>query len=138
MEIRGLTLWQPMAWAIAAGHKPYENRPWQPHRGVTHLAIHAGKKYHQPHVDQIRELGIDVPAKADLAFGAVLCVAELRWWRPFGGGAGWASPWASGPFVRRVQPVWVADDPIPCSGALGMWRIPGDVKAEMRRQGFTA
>lgn len=43
MSLLGLTVHQPWAWAIAAGHKPLENRKWKPPADVLgkYLAIHA-------------------------------------------------------------------------------------------------
>ena len=42
MPMDALTLWQPAASAVMAGHKIYETRDFHP-RQVTEFAIHAGK-----------------------------------------------------------------------------------------------
>src|SRR5262245_47747274 len=70
-----LTVGQPFAWAIVAGHKTVENRSWATHyRGP--LLIHAAKARHHDqatHLDD--EMTIEVPAK--LAYGALLGVVDL-------------------------------------------------------------
>lgn len=134
MNIRGLTLWQPMAWAIAAGHKRIENRPWKPWAGVTHLAIHAGAKYHAPHAMQIRSvLGIEVPPRDQLAFGAILCVARLVGYVHEDDaiqGPDHADPWFSGPFGWKLTDVRALETPIPRKGSLGLWSLSdAEIKA---------
>lgn len=133
--IRGLTLWQPMAWAISDLKEPQakriENRPWQPWAGVTHVAIHAGSKYHRPHAEQIAEaFGIEVPRK--LPHGVVLCVARID------GVADptCSDPWFCGPGVDgdpnygwRLADVVRLPSPLPCRGALGLWRLPSTIEA---------
>lgn len=127
--IRGLTLWQPMAWAIAAGHKPIENRSWRP-RGVTHLAIHAGSKYHRPHADQMLEfLGIEPPARSELDRMAIIAVARLN-----GFVESSDSPWFSGPFGWCLEEVRALADPIPRKGMLGLWSVTLEERQEIERQ----
>lgn len=135
-----LTVWQPMAWAIAAGHKTVENRSWAPpQRAVGQwIAIHAGKRWHQDHADQIRDLlGIDVPARAALPFGAIVAVARLAGavregeTGPLADYA--ASPFFSGPIgwaLCEVLPL----EPVRCPGAQGLWRLPSVVTAAVERQ----
>jgi len=126
-SIRGLTLWQPMAWAIAAGHKRIENRPWKPWRNVSHLAIHAGAKYHRAHAEQIAAIGIEVPDRGDLVFGAIIAVVPLRGhvhvdavgvpdhYRD--------NPWFSGPYAWLLGDVVKLDEPIARRGAQGLWNL---------------
>jgi len=137
-----------MSWAIAAGYKTIENRPWKPHAGVTHVAIHAGKTWHEPHREQMIELlGIDCPPKSDHVLGAVLATARIVGWvhedgrhairPPYRGQDDWStsrgrlaavdSPWFSGPFGWLLDEVTPLMEPIPCKGALGLWKLPVDV-----------
>lgn len=136
--IRGLTLWQPMAWAIAAGHKRIENRPWAPWRGVTHLAIHAGATYHRPHAEQITEhFGIEVPARRDLVFGAILCVVRLNGFVHEDDDIDQPEhddPWFSGPFGWKLSDVQRLETPIPRKGMQGLWRLTDDDLVELNRQ----
>jgi len=69
-----LSIQQPWAWAILAGHKRVENRTWSTrHRGP--LAIHASMKVSREGYDVLRSLGIDVPD--DLPGGVILGTVEL-------------------------------------------------------------
>lgn len=75
--MKTLTVCQPWAWLIVAGIKRIENRTWRTkYRGP--LAIHAGKsrKWITPGYFHMRD-NYDLPAAAELAFGAVLGVVEL-------------------------------------------------------------
>jgi hypothetical protein len=44
--MKAITVWEPWASLIAAGHKPYEFRPWHPPASMIHkrIAIHAAKR----------------------------------------------------------------------------------------------
>lgn len=132
-ELRGLTLWQPMAWAISDIPEPdakrIENRPWKPWRGVTHVAIHAGAKFYRPHAEQIEDVfGISVPSKKELPSGAFVAVARL---------AGCLEqsddPWFSGPFGWLLADVVKLPEPIPSKGALGLWRIQPPILRRIER-----
>ena len=119
MKLRGLTLWQPMAWAVKAGHKDIENRTWPPRGGVTHLAIHAGAKYHKPHADQIREiLGLDVPTRSEAIQGAIIAVAKV-----VGCVEESTSRWFSGPFGWVLDEVQPLKRVIRRGGMLGLWKL---------------
>lgn len=132
-NIRGLTLWQPMAWAISdlpAGiAKRIENRPWAPWKGVTHVAIHAGARYHRPHADQIDDVfGMRPPPKKHLPSGAIVAIARIA-------SCVTASddPWFSGPYGWVLRDVVRVPEPIACKGALGLWRILEPIEMQLRR-----
>lgn len=127
ISIRGLTLWQPMAWAISDFSKRIENRPWPPWKGVTHVAIHAGRRYDRDHAAQIREVfGVEVPGPNDLPRGAIVAVARL---------AGLVEvsedPWFSGPYGWVLDDVEKLPESIPCKGALGLWRLARPVEGHL-------
>ena len=96
--MKALTIRQPWAWAIVAGHKPFENRSWQTaHRGP--LLIHAAKKIiRSEYEDMLRfadEDGFEVPPIGALELGGVVGSVNLvrivtkansPW---FGGPYGW-------------------------------------------------
>jgi hypothetical protein len=68
--IKALTICQPYADQIAKGEKIIENRTWATsYRGP--LAIHAGKS--RAWMDEE-----DLEERPDMAFGAVVAIAELR------------------------------------------------------------
>ena len=129
--LRGLTLWQPMAWAISDlpedEAKRLENRPWPPYRGVTHVAIHAGLRYHQPHADFIAELlGRAVPTKKELPGGAILCIARLD-----GVVEQSDDDWFMGKYGWILKDVVKLPEPVPHKGAMGMWRIDKDIRKKI-------
>lgn len=137
--MRALTVRQPWAAVIAAGHKTTENRS----RGTAYrgpLAIHAGLTWslEDNHDHRVRSaLGEQVADEMLLtddgmfAIGAVVAVAQLVDAHPADGGccAPWGDPTYRG---RRAYHLVLADvrplaDPVPCRGALGLWRPPADV-----------
>ena len=149
--MRGFTLWQPMAWAIAEGHKPVENRVWRlPKQFIgQRFAVHAGKKYDPEWAEMIHDtFGLAVPAKSVIALGAVIAVATftacideaaleaLR-------SSDMASfdlredqltalqDWFSGPYGFVVADVRKLREPVPCRGFQGLWELPPDVEKDV-------
>lgn len=119
-----ITIKQPWAWAIAAGYKKIENRTWQTKfRGPIY--IHAGCAL--AHADSIKTCslllrcrhGTDVPSVATLTRGALIATAELadcgRFDDPWADTFGWHF---------RLANIIALDTPIPCRGALGIWKLP--------------
>lgn len=115
-----LSILQPWAWLIVAGHKPVENRRWvSSYRGP--VLIHAGKKWGP---EQRRDLAIvrhtfpelEIPDTFDL--GGIVgratmidCVSSMD------------SPWFFGPngfVLRDAKPLPF----FPCRGALGFFTAP--------------
>jgi len=140
-EIRALTVRQPYAWAIAIGEKDVENRTWVArYRGL--LAIHAGKTVYRGDLDDPliletiagREFAI---GEAESALGAVVAVGVL---------AGChhesteqprhsCSPWGQrDAYHWQLADVRPLREPVPCKGALGLWRLPADVEKAVRAQ----
>ena len=162
-ELRALTLRQPWGWAIAHGGKDVENRSWQPPCTLDLLAIHAGaysrwdrSGEESPLVQQAwRQWITTLPAdnvalprlrrnSLHLDFGAVVAVAEVRTchfdgncWRfpKFDEGSGRCSPWAAGgQWHWQLSAIRPLAKPVPCRGALGLWKLPDDVAALVRAQ----
>lgn len=122
-SVKALTICQPWAWAIAAGHKRVENRNWStPYRGP--LAIHAGKsqQWMQDGMEFLFERGISVPSGLD--FGAVIAVADLvdvvLYLKPKSPSMRPheldADPYAFGPYCWRLENVRKLAEPIPYRG----------------------
>jgi len=145
-EMRALSIRQPWSWAIVCAGKDVENRS----RGTRYrglLAIHASKTVHRADLDDPRileavaENGFEIDEGA-ATLGAVVAVAGLVGCHlspDFGGTCGatrsLCSPWA----VRDQYHWLLADvrplpDPVPCKGALGLWRLPEDVEKQVRAQ----
>ena len=149
--MRALTVRQPFAWAIAVGGKDVENRS----RGTRHrglLAIHAGKTVYRADLDEprilhaimMKEFEIEEPASR---LGAVVAVAELYGCHPCPDETGLSgcmtaarngrlcSEWAiEGQHHWRLRNVRPLPEPVPCKGALGLWRLPEDVERAVTGQ----
>lgn len=135
-----LTVWQPFAWAIAAGLKRVENRTWKPpgrwgQPGDT-IGIHAAARQADwESVAMVRELavqagrGLEVPT--EFVLGALIAMATIDrfvtspaelprdqrgWWV---GPIGWV--------LRDVQPL---PSPIACRGQQGLWHPTGELVHE--------
>jgi hypothetical protein len=132
VKVKVITVQQPWAWAIAAGHKPVENRTWRTsYRGP--LAIHAGKAWDlrgAPFFRRICELlRIPLPEADSLPRGKVVAVASGVdiCNRSLGSGnrvvcdcGPWAMP---GQFHWRLKDVRELAEPFPCSGKQGLWEV---------------
>lgn len=141
--MKALTIHQPWAWAIAAGHKNIENRGWATkHRGL--LAIHAGSSRNSltEASEFMRGLGIEPPT--ELVFGAVIAVAELvdiidRSEPPslFGSTAADSlagNPWAEDHQCWVLKNVRALRDPVLCAGKMGLFTLDDDVCAAVTAQ----
>jgi hypothetical protein len=119
-----LSIRQPFAWAIVAGHKPIENRTRRTHyRGM--LGIHAAvrKKDLADSITLFDGLGVDV--ETELHFGQLLGVVEvvdcvlvselpasLR-----------SSPHAQGPYCWILKNPVSLKRPLPIVGRLGIFNV---------------
>ena len=138
--MKAITVRQPWAWAIAHGGKNVENRSaGTRHRGP--LAIHAGLSYSRrgtvDHRVRLRHLGV---ALSVLPLGAIIAVADVADSHP---DAGCCRPWGESSYqeaggrVRTaihhlvLEDVRPLDEPIPCRGALGLWRVPADIAEQL-------
>lgn len=119
-----LSVWQPWPWCIMHAGKDVENRTWGPPKGLRGqwLAIHASKTCEE--LDQardsiLRNLGIVVPRREELAFGAIVCVVRVVDWSHRS-----TSKWASPGFVhwelRAVRPL---QTPVAYRGSQGIFQI---------------
>lgn len=115
--MRALTIKQPWAWAITAGHKTLENRSWRPPAALIgqRIAIHAGGALDAAGIEWIeREIGLRVPTT--LESGAIVAIArivEVIEEDP--------SPWFFGPLAWRLDDVETLPKAIRCRGNLGLW-----------------
>lgn len=78
--MKALSIQQPWAWAIIAGHKTVENRSWTTsHRGP--LLIHAGGRLTRAAFARIielgREMGFEPPPAGTLERGGIIGRVEL-------------------------------------------------------------
>lgn len=123
--LRALSIRQPWAWAIAAGHKSIENRTWTTsYRGP--LAVHASRVIETVAFGEVERLTGTVPI--NLATGAVIAVCHLidvvtqsddAW---FSGPYGWV--------LADVQPI----APVMCYGRQSLFTLPDDVEQAVQHQ----
>lgn len=140
-----LTLWQPWATIVAAGHKLIENRRWAPPSTLIgqRFAIHAGQVYDREAVQWINdrllagrpgEEDYVCPVKPVAPAGAVVGVATLE---GFTYSAADLRPelakWFIGPVGWILRDV-VSIDPVPCRGAQKLWTMPEAIAREVTRR----
>jgi hypothetical protein len=146
--MKALTLTQPWATLVAIGAKKIETRGWNTlHRGP--VAIHAAKTFpeeaarlclRRPFMDALT--GAGVTGVDMLPLGAIVAVANLQHVCPTEAFAryprsltdqerafGDYSPRRFAWMLTNVRPL---REPVPCRGALGLWRVPDEVAARVR------
>ena len=119
-DLRALTVHQPHAWAIVAGHKTVENRVWTfplPH-GTT-VAIHAGVR-HDPgglHVNLTEQ------PPATRAVSALVGLVDVVGDHPscHPRCSRWAVPGSRHWVLRNPR---MFREPIPMRGAQRLWKVP--------------
>lgn len=139
-----ISLWQPMAWAIAHGTKRIENRTWKfPPRftGAT-VAVHAAKKFDRAYAEFICDLmGVDALPEAAKEQGSIIGVMRLV--RCITGTPNLFTSnddpllddaWFMGPVGWVVDEVIALPHPIPCRGYQQFWRIPDDIRVDLMQQ----
>ena len=131
MKAKAITIRQPWAWAILAGHKGVENRGWSTsYRGP--LLVHAGLKVDRAGYSVLERIGVQVPQ--DLPSGVILGVVDLvdvgRWQGSRRGQAVLFDPYELADDPLAVGPVcWILRNPrllvrpIPCIGRRGLWGV---------------
>ena len=127
--MKALTIHQPWAWAIAAGHKRIENRTWgTAYRGP--ILIHAGRSRNSLDAGRafIERLGLDVPLTHLLAFGSIVAVAMLDRCLPVSAVSD--DPFAEGPICWMLSDVR-AVRPIPLNGAQGLFYVPDQIASRL-------
>jgi hypothetical protein len=138
-RIKAITVYQVWAMLILWKLKRWETRSWRPQMRLGDLLlIHAGKKFggaerqylmQEPYKTALVKYGI-TDARAQLPFGAALCIAKLvsvrrvedirdnlTWMeRSFGN-------YADGRFGWELEIVHVFEKPIPMQGAQGIFTV---------------
>lgn len=131
-----LTLIQPWATLIVFFWKDIENRTWAPKPGMLKAGerffVHAGKSVDRAafewaliHVPGFRVVH---PTIETLPMGAIL--GDVRF---DGAVTGSASKWWVGPIGWRLADPKPLPTRVPCSGALGLWRVPEGVMTQIAR-----
>lgn len=154
-----LSVMQPWASLIIGGPlspgvKPIENRTWKPSPMLVgrRIAIHASKKIDLGAIEELLDGAIEGFQRAwwpyatpkEFPTSAVLGIATLvrvHVGEPFGlvdptypaGMPDDCKRWYGGPVGLELRDV-VRIEPVSCKGALGFWRMPGDVEQAVRQQ----
>lgn len=124
LDVRALTVRQPYAWAIIHAGKTPENRSWDTKfRG--RLYIHAGLAVDKRALAEAHAEG-DNP---DCVTGAIIGHVEVVGTHDCRGECTeWAFP---GSWHWELANPVALPEPVPCKGALGLWRVPEDVLAKL-------
>lgn len=126
--MKALTIRQPWAWLIAAGHKDIENRSWSTQtRGL--IAIHAASAP-APNYAAVceriqREFGIVVPT--DLPRGGIVGLMEID-----GCAQSSNSPWFVGPWGFHIADACELSF-VPLAGKLSFWELPDHMVSARHR-----
>lgn len=130
--MKAITVQQPWAWCIAAGHKLVENRTWMTdYRGP--LAIHAGKTVDTASINMVKgmlvdlgvilDMGVFVPQRHLKALGAVVAVVDLVGICTDSARC-YCGVWAAiGQNHWKFANVHALAEPVPARGAQGLWNI---------------
>jgi hypothetical protein len=112
--MKAITIQQPYATLIVAGEKKEEWRSWPiSYRGP--LLVHASKYGHVLDSPELREAA-DV-----LAFGAIIGIVTVTDCRM-----------AKGMYRYTLRNALALEEPIPCSGNLGLWEVPKSIAARLK------
>lgn len=124
--VRALTVRQPHARRIVFSGKSPENRTWDTSfRGG--LWIHAGLAFDRSAPALVK----DGPV-AEMARGAIIGRVDVVGTHHSDGCRVWCTRWSlpDSWHWELANPV-ALPEPVPCRGALGLWRVPDDVLAQL-------
>lgn len=126
-----LTICQPYASLIAHGMKRVENRTWKPFSTLGenfHLAIHAGssKKWLGTYDGEMPP-GI-------MPYGAIVAVSRVVAVLLPHDAVKWDKVHSSGPWCWCLDDVVKLQEPVPMSGAQGLWYLNADQTVNLSRE----
>jgi hypothetical protein len=113
-----LSIHQPWAWLIVAGHKDIENRSWPIYKQET-LLIHAAKKIDLEELNWVRLHFPKISLPEHFTTGAIIGQAEV-----VGCVESHESEWFTGPYGFVLRNPIKYPKPIPYRGALGLFEVP--------------
>lgn len=151
--MQALTLTQPWAALVAHNHKRIETRPWSWNPDEpTRFAIHAAQGLKpiggRNALDTIlgREPFVSLLAGVELHFGAIVATATLTGclktrylWDQLAHKPDFVpgryedalGDYTPGRYAWLLADITRLDEPIPCSGARGLWHLPEGVEARL-------
>lgn len=131
-----LSIKQPWLFCILHAGKTVENRTWAPPTWAigTRIALHASKR-DDSYITASRLAGENLSRYAlDMPRGAIVATAVLAGWLDEKGQASsrdlldFESGWFFGPVGWVLRDVHALTQPIPCKGALGLWKVPTEIE----------
>lgn len=123
-----LSIKQPWLDAILFGTKRIENRTWKREHTPGWIWLHAPESYDKAGERWMRERGLHNP-ELGVPRGAILGLAYVH---TITNAVPKHDQWAFGPVCWFIYEVIQLLDPVPCKGALGVWRVP-DAELEQAR-----
>jgi len=136
--VKIISVRQPWAWLIVAGHKDIENRTWRTsYRGrlLIHASLATEPEDFPMQRQWIETCGIVIPE--DLPRGAIVGAATLSHVDCGNGyqgdGLACSSPWFEGPFGFHMADAVEFAEPIPCRGQLGIRDISDALAARVSK-----
>lgn len=149
---KALTLTQPWGGLVAAGHKPIENRGWNPPKAMIgkRFALHASREIDRDVYHRVMEIAPELADRTLPWFelsrvtSAIIGIARLvrvvsDHMLPGSESSVESLPeqdrrWFFGPKGFVLAEIQALREPIPCPGSLSFWRIPKPVREEMAKQ----
>lgn len=130
--MKGLTLTQPWATAIANGWKMVETRSWRTHYQGT-IAIHAAKGFPRDARAFASDAGFNVRT---LPLSSIIATAQLIGCRRTEDVAHQLDEnelsygdYTPGRWAWFLTDIRRLSQPVPCKGALSLWTVPEDIAA---------
>lgn len=120
--MKALSIRQPWAWLIVAGHKDIENRTWKT-AGRGNFLVHASSSMTQKEYNEAKAFVLEIdrtlwlPRPEDLRMGGVVGIVKMT-----DCVADYGSPWFVGPYGFLLSEPY----PLPfraCKGALGFFEL---------------
>jgi hypothetical protein len=143
--MKALSLTQPWATLVAIGAKKLETRSWPTYyRGP--LLIHAAKGFPGWARDTCFQLPFATAIAAagytsfsQLPLGQILGMVSLTGCKATHDLAPWVvdetertfGDYGAGRFAWRLEEPVKFDEPIPCKGALGLWKVPDEIARQL-------
>jgi len=142
--IFALTLLHPWPFAVVHLGKRIENRRWRPSLSAgMWYAIHGGKAPSAkdvqkliPYVEMLHRRNAPNES-APFVTSANCCLTGIVALAKHGGCVKEsADPWFDGaPYIGwKMDDLFILEQPIPCRGAQGLWRVPDDVAEQLLKQ----
>lgn len=141
-DLRALSLTQPWATLVFLGFKEYETRTWGPRPPPGLIAIHAALKmpgYAKDLAGCNMVRGLLKCEPAALPLGAIVGVGFVSNVDKMGAHTAHGvsdqerrfGDWTAGRFAWRFDWALALFEPIPCKGALSLWKVPAEIAEQL-------